>query len=378
MELDNDSSARLNLIRFPLIVGIVFIHAYQTSLEFGSTQANVIPTGFLAVFIRDFFSVGLAGIAVPLFFFMSGFLFFYKLDWSSRSFLKKLRTRVRTLLIPFLFWNILYLLVIAIAQNISFTSSYFAGGIPHITSAGVYDYFNLIIGIDRHPIGFQFWYIRDLMILVLLTPVFHLMHKKTAWVFLAIFFGVWFSGYWFNDVLSIIPSPVPVFFFYAGTVLAVKNKTPFLFEKFNIILIIACLVIVFTFALLQDQSQAAAKPWLYRTGILVGIFAAFGATRYLFRPEKVKTLFLWLGTTSFFIFAFHEPLMDFLQRVVVKYFVPSNDFLKLLFYFAIPIVVILVSLLVYKVLGRLLPKLTSIITGGRASVARSKPEGSAR
>lgn len=364
MELDRDSSARLNLLRFPLIVGVVFIHAYESSIQFGSTSAELSPTGFFTTLIRDFISGGLASITVPLFFFMSGFLFFYNLDWSSHNYLKKLKTRIKTLLLPFLLWNIFYLAIIALAQNIPLISTYFAGGIPHIIDSGVLEYINLIIGIDRHPIGFQFWYVRDLIIIIVLTPVFHLMHKRTAFIFLAIFFAIWFSGIWPANILSIVPSATTVFFFYAGTVLAIKKKTPFMFDKYNSLLISICLVAFITEALLHGQT--AVQPWLHRIGMVFGIFATFSVTKYLLKREKLKILFLWLGMSSFFVFAFHEPLMSFIQRLVLKQYVPSNDILILFFYFAIPIVVICTSVLIYKYLNKLLPKFTQIITGSRS------------
>jgi surface polysaccharide O-acyltransferase-like enzyme len=370
MELDRDSSARLNLIRFPLIVGVVFIHAYLSVVEFKGTEAELNPTSFTAVFIRDFISGGLASIAVPLFFFMSGFLFFYRLEWSGAAFFKKVMSRIKTLLIPFLFWNILVLLLYAVAQNVPITAQYFAGGIPQITKSGVFEYFNLIIGINRHPVAFQFWFIRDLMILVLLTPVFHLMHKKTVFIFLALFFGTWFFDVWPSNVLSIVPSPAPVFFFYAGSTLAVKKRTPFLLDKYGMAMLVICLVLFVIYTLIPGYSFSRL---LYKAGIFTGVFAAFYATKILLINERVKSLFLWLGGSAcFFVFAVHEPLMAFIQRVVIKLYSPTNDVTKLLIYFGIPIAIIVVSVLIFKLLSIIVPRFTAIITGGRSDYLKER------
>jgi len=76
---------------------------------------------------------------------------------------------------------------------------------------------------------------------------------------------------------------------------------------------------------------------------------------------------MWLGTTSFFVFAFHEPFMGFVQRVIIKVYLPTNDLTKLFFFFAIPLLVIVVALGLFTLLNRILPRFTAIITGGRAS-----------
>jgi fucose 4-O-acetylase-like acetyltransferase len=364
MELDRDSSARLDLIRFPLIVGVVIEHAYKSGFQFGSTEVALRLTNYGLNFVNSLISGGLAFIAVPLFFFMSGFLFFYSLEWSRAAFFQKVRSRIKTLLVPFLFWNLLVFVVYVVAQNIPITAQYFAGGIPHITQSGVFEYFNLIIGINRYPVAFQFWFIRDLMILVAITPIFHLMHKKTAFIFLALFFCIWFFNIWPSNVLSIIPSPEPIFFFYAGSIVAVKKRTPFLFDKYGLVLIVMCIAFFIVDMLLGQSSTSL----LYRAGILTGVFAAFYTTKILMVSKRIKSLFLWLGGSAcFFVFAMHEPLMSFFQRVVIKLFIPTNDVSTLFFYCAIPIAIIVLSLLVFKILSHILPRFVALITGGRVN-----------
>ncbi len=369
MELDRDSSERLNLIRFPMIIGVVFIHAYESVTHFGGTETALDPTGFWANFIRDFISVDLAHIAVPLFFFMSGFLFFYQLEWSRATYFKKVKSRLRTLLIPFLFWNLLYFSLIAVAQNLSITSTYFAGGIPHITESGVFVYFDLIIGINSHPIAFQFYFIRDLMILIALAPVFHLIHKKVPLVFLGLLFLIYLFNFWPKHDISIIPSHGPIFYFYAGSVIAIKRKTPFLTDRYGKIMLLVCLILLAIDTLFQEQSFS---PLLRRMGILTGVFAAFYLSKFLLVNEKVKALFLWLGSGSFFVFAVHEPFMGFIQRVIIKFWTPNTDISKLLFYFAIPIIIIAISVCAYKLISSIFPKITAVITGGRASSPKTK------
>jgi peptidoglycan/LPS O-acetylase OafA/YrhL len=353
--LDSVSSDRLNLIRFPLIAGVLVSHAY-------SKEAGLIPTSYAANFIRDYLSGGLAQVVIPAFFLMSGFLFFYAMKWSRNEYLRKCKSRIKTLIIPFIFWNILWFIIIAITQNIPFTAQFYAGGIPHITQSSPYDIFNLLIGIDRHPIVFQFWYIRDLVILVALTPVFHMMHKKTAKVFLVLLFLLWISGIWSTNIPSIVPSPQPVFFFYLGSYLAITGKTPFIFDKHGIILLIICLTSLGIATVFKDQSFSL---FIHRIGLITGIFGSFYITKFLYSNLRVRTLLLWLGNLSFFVYAFHEPLMDIFERLILVLWEPTNDIERLLIYFTLPIIITVLSICIYNLLNRFFPNFTAIITGGR-------------
>ena len=103
MSSNNDRlSKTIMFLRFPLIVAVVFIH---------TNLADVMINGRLLVnegqfpihdLFRHIITNELARIAVPLFFFISGFLFFYHTDFSMKMYKQKLKKRVRTLLVWFL------------------------------------------------------------------------------------------------------------------------------------------------------------------------------------------------------------------------------------------------------------------------------------
>ena len=112
MSSNNDRlSKTIMFLRFPLIVAVVFIH---------TNLADVMINGRLLVnegqfpihdLFRHIITNELARIAVPLFFFISGFLFFYHTDFSMKMYKQKLKKRVRTLLVPYLFWNTVVFLI---------------------------------------------------------------------------------------------------------------------------------------------------------------------------------------------------------------------------------------------------------------------------
>lgn len=90
MPLDQESSDRLASLRFPLIVGVVFIHAYATEVRLAGGAVGTTQPAFPLDFSRNLLSQGIARIAVPTFFLMSSYFFFLDFSWSVQTYKSKL------------------------------------------------------------------------------------------------------------------------------------------------------------------------------------------------------------------------------------------------------------------------------------------------
>ena len=144
----------------------------------------------------------LAQIAVPTFFVISGYLFFVKLDkWNYKVWKRKLVSRFSSIVIP-------YIICIAVFSVKHLISHYQAHDINQwLTSQG--GFFNLfwasehwrggdtnILGqsvIMTGPAAYHLWFLRDLIEVVLLTPIFYLLfsmkdglRRKWAYLLLAL------------------------------------------------------------------------------------------------------------------------------------------------------------------------------------------------
>lgn len=112
MTNDELLSKTISWLRFPLIVGVVFIHfnfIADEEITIRGVEYTINSPQWLTYFIT-FCSSVLPRISVPLFFFMSGFLFFYRTEFNAESYKKKLKSRSRSLLIPYILWNTIFLL----------------------------------------------------------------------------------------------------------------------------------------------------------------------------------------------------------------------------------------------------------------------------
>jgi len=147
------------LVTFLLSILVFFIHNssfYNYSNAEGALSA---ANGFLAHVVR----YTLTEFSVPLYFIISGALFFR--NYSSDQYVSKLKSRVRTLLIPYLMWNVIWLLF-DIVTSYTFISNYFLGREKYELST-----INVLLSIFHHKSNGPFWFLFDLIFFVLLTPV---------------------------------------------------------------------------------------------------------------------------------------------------------------------------------------------------------------
>ena len=119
----NSISQTISFLRFPLIVAVVYIH-FNISRKgislHGINYGTDNPDWYL--FTINLVSSVIASIAVPLFFFISGYLFFLQKEFNRQEYLRKLQKRVKTLLVPYLLWNLIAI-IYQVVRFIPFFSS---------------------------------------------------------------------------------------------------------------------------------------------------------------------------------------------------------------------------------------------------------------
>ena len=158
-------SAVITALRFPLIIMVVAIHLISDKLTLPQWGAP----NCLYIYVSEFLSHSLPRIAVPMFFFISGYYAFYKKDWSQRSiWMVELKKRVKTLLIPYLLWNSIYLVILLAKTQVGLRFGFSASDPFYITSVTQllsYYWWDVIV--------YPLWYIRDLMVLCALGPILY-------------------------------------------------------------------------------------------------------------------------------------------------------------------------------------------------------------
>ena len=96
---------QISWLMFLFSIFVIWVHSYNVDLFSGGARDGIWS---LADRIENFVSVGLGQIAVPGFFLLSSYLFFRNFSWGKLT--GKWKSRIFSVLIPYVVWNIIYYL----------------------------------------------------------------------------------------------------------------------------------------------------------------------------------------------------------------------------------------------------------------------------
>lgn len=362
-------SKTISFLRFPLIVGVVLIHSHFDEVVINGvdlTKGGNFPVYTMSSFlISGIFSA----IAVPLFFLISGFLFFHGvITFTGQIYLQKLKKRVRSLLIPYLFWNLLVITFFFLSQT--FLPGLMSGNNKMICDYSISDWIwafwntNMInslnnIDLGAYPICFQFWFIRDLMVVMLFSPVVYLLVKRLR-KYAVLCLGILWGFSWWFDVVGF--NSGAFFFFSAGAYFSIYRKSFLtLLKPILPMAVISYGLIVMVELCFKGQVWCS---YLHNIGILVGIVLVIALSARFIKTEEWRAN-SFLSDSSFFIYAYHAMPLAFGVKILFKLLQPRTDGMILGLYLLCPAVTILIGLALYYLLQKYFPKVTSVITGGR-------------
>ena len=351
----------ISFLRLPLMVAIIFIHSVLTSVNIGGvTLVNVgdfpIYDGVNWVFSQEIFRV-----AMRLFFFFSGFLFFYKSDFSRSIYLGKLKRRVKTLLIPYIFWNLFSLMFYWGAQV--FMGSMTSGTNKLIADYSFVDWLNVFWDFNYGmPVNLPLWFIRDLMIMAILSPVLYVLIKYVKLAFVLVLGVLWCCDLW-QGVLSV--SAVGLFFFSLGAWFSI-NKVNFVevFSGWKKCALGLYVMLLVASVALKYGNVMDVYVVVHNLEIMAGLVAVVGWTNYGVERKKLRCNHL-LAESSFFIYVYHGLPMLFVTKMWVKTFYPASELSMITGYILIPTVIVLLGIGMYYLMQRYLPRFTKIVMGSR-------------
>lgn len=164
----------IKFLRFPLMVMVVMIHAQMSRISMGGGiyEFNV-ETFPIYSNISYFVSKLISRIAVPCFYLFSGYLFFMNIKrYSCQEYLQKIRKRTKTLLIPYIFWNLVVVILFFVSQTFipSLISGYSKPIVEFVIADWLKAFWSWNVGA---PINNPLWFIRDLFVVVLLSPIIY-------------------------------------------------------------------------------------------------------------------------------------------------------------------------------------------------------------
>jgi len=279
----------------------------------------------------------LTEIAVPFFFLLSGFFFFRSTYYKKSEYVQMILKKSRTLLIPFLFWNLAGIIPLLINHQF-------------IIESHIFQYILTLFNSDWNGV---LWYVRDLMTYMLFVPLYGwIFVLNKTWIYLIIIVLLFY--HWI-PVTTSWPSSEGLLFFFLGGII----------QKYNTILNYKCpLKIIFLLFILWMIS-CFIYPHLWtinKYNTLLGLFIFWNSLDYL--KEVWNKWLLKLAPYSFFIYVTHLYLIKGLKISIAKYF-HGNEVIAISSYFILPIIVIFITIILGKNWHKYAAKSYLFITGGR-------------
>lgn len=320
---------------------VVWVHAYNSELFLGRTE-----TALTVYRIERILGNSIAQIAVPGFFMISSYLFYRNFTWDKLW--SKWNSRIRSILVPFILWNTIYYLGYVIASRLPFVAEVVG---KEAVPFGIQTAAEAII---HYTYNYVFWYMYQLILLIVLTPVIYL-GIKYFWMGILVLLGILWG-------------------IKSGASLPHLNLDALLYY---------CIA---AFAALHGK-RIAQGSWDKKTGlsgvlILLGALALAGIykTTSVVVTVMIRGLIpvaLWLIVSerwlcpakawmkyNFFLYAVHFAFVRLINKTAAM-MLPGYPALPLVFYILMPVIIVVISYWLGAFLRKYLPVVWHMLHGGR-------------
>ncbi|WP_262268745.1 acyltransferase family protein [Microvirga yunnanensis] len=375
--LDENLREQIDLLRFLLVSGLVFLHYGRFPGYTHDPWEGLVPTDYPVSTFANSYLYFIFLSSVPLLSAISGYLFFREVDHSVAFYLKRYRSRVRSVLLPMMSWNVISLVVAATVLTVN----------PNYGEILAYDVFNLkwqdvinaLVGLTQNPANFQFWFLRDLFLTVLCSPILAFVIRRAPWTGFTVLFVVWLLNF---NAWHIFHRPDVLFFFYIGAMARLLNwpVATMVTPRAGIIALVSLLVLVGVRTLSplfvpDDLPAREALLNVWSDGLrLLGVVALWGIAPLLV-STYVGRMIGKVAAIAFFLHALHWPLNQFMKAWFVRMFPDHSDFTLLINFFGSSILSVALTIGAAWVLNAVAPSVFDHLSGGRSrlwSAARNR------
>ena len=342
-------SDTIKLVRLPLIIGVVMVHASLEGIVIGGEQfINILD--FPVYDYYKFFIDKVLGVRIPLYFFISGYLFFNRADsFGFADYKKKIRRRTDTLLIPYLSWTIITILILLLQQQVF--SEFSSGAQKSILDWNFYDVYNAFWG---DPISVSLWFVRDLFSIMLLSPALYWLIKRFKMLPVILFTLAW--------IIFEKRTLCGFAFFGMGAYFSITKRNfvrtfaPYSWKIYGIFALLACGLFFLKGTLFEPYFNRLMTPV---GSICVVLICSHLLYKNVCKPSDT------LANASFFIYMYHCLVINPLLKVVVKLVPMESSFILIFMHILCTTVIVFVGLGMYLLIRKYSPLLLKLLSGGR-------------
>jgi surface polysaccharide O-acyltransferase-like enzyme len=356
--IDQYLSRKIKILSLFAIVAVVYIHSNSSEPLMQMPGSVIAEDPNINSFVQFFIANGLTRFCIPLFFCISGFLFFRPGAGDGlNSFLAKIAKRLKTLVLPFLIWSFIGFFLTRLMLHIPF----FEASVPFPKAAiDAATLWKFITKLHLTPISIHLWFLVHLFGFVLLGyPIFLLLRTRLVYPVFAVIFCFWVQGnlsYVGTDSLFFM---LGGFFAVRGIDMNYRISRPW------------ALLMLSTWVLLVAVKTALAyrwsMPYFHQLTVLLGLPCVWFCYDH-FMPSKQ-----WLtgrlekmADHTFFIYAAHSPFVGMTIASLLSHF-GKTPATSLASFVIVPPLFIAGLVLISALLRKACPACYGILTGGRGA-----------
>lgn len=335
----------IDVIKFVLILGVV---AWHSNVSFMAVEDTV--GKYIVWFLAN--PVCLVGVVVPVFFIVSGYLYFLNIKkFDFKTYRDKSRRRFFSLVVPYLLWNLIALVLQLIkCRFLGFPSLGLIENGHIVFPRLIEGFWNYSEG---YPFAFAFWFIRNLIVVVLVSPLVYLIGGIKQWPF-------------FIFLLIVCVCDTPLFgfeFFVIGCAMASFYSGWLKSLKLTHVMP----------ALLVWIAYGVAMVWVDfgRFGtfmLIVSSFCAFIVTFYFARRYSgvmAGPVGRLLVASTFFLYAMHQLFCTVTRNFYAGIFGVDTSAGVILSFLCTFSTLLTCSFVVWLIMRRIMPAATRVLSGNR-------------
>jgi fucose 4-O-acetylase-like acetyltransferase len=367
MPLSPFTSQKFRFYSFLSMLLLVFVHGYNLHDSYLQPSSIVQEPLTITTYTEYFLANGLFRFRIPMLFIISGYLFAMN---DTKPYGERMKKRLRTLGIPYLFWSAFALLLTFLWQQFPVTAQAVKdsmldqmGDNRPYTEIGIG---GIVMRWLLVPIAFQLWFIRNLLIYNAAYPVLVKAVTRAPKIWFPIVGLMWLSGFgvFFIEGEGLL-------FFTLGIFLQkinfdITQSPKWLSAKIwaPVFLISAAVKSYLAFQFDWGLQSFIILTLLHKLCVFSGLVTMWYGCDWLVKWFMNRKWFVWVSAFAFIIYAVHVPLVNYSTQLVFRYFgdVPNYRFLSFVF---LSLTIVLISILFGAILRKLFPAFYGFITGGR-------------
>lgn len=364
------TSRKFRFFSFLSMILLVYVHGYNLNDAYLQPFTLVHEPFTFTTFFEYLTANGLFRFRIPLLFVISGYLFALHDEQPHKTRIKK---RVRTLVIPYLFWSAFALLITFIGQQFPVTAkAIYNAQIDQLGDNRLYTeigWGGLLKRWTLTPVAFQLWFIRVLFVYNVLYPWLKkaVLNAPVLSFSIGVFLWISMMGLHFLEGEGLL-------FFSLGIWLCKNNYDPeHIPRRLNLKWVAptfftgAALKTCLAFYLPPVFGSYLLLLLLHKTVVFTGLVTCWYGLNTIVQYLMQRRWFAELTAFSFIIYALHVPLVNYLHHLL-KPFLDHLPYYRLLDYCLLPSITIVLCIVTGMSLRKGLPRLYGFATGGRGVV----------